>query len=99
MQRSTALTRPLGQPAAFVEAMTRVRGSRLRTGALYRDGEQDDTFVELFVVPSWEEHLRQHDERLTGTDRAYQQRATALAEGEPVVARLVGVDVPPGAET
>ena len=87
----------------FVEAMARVRGSRLRTGAvswgLYRDGEHDDTFVELFVVPSWEEHLRQHHERLTGTDRAYQQRATALSQGEPVVAHLVDVNVPPRAET
>ena len=80
---------------AFVEAMAGVRGSRLRTGAvswgLYRDGGRDDTFVELFVVPSWEEHLRQHHERLTGTDRAYQERATALSEGVPVVAHLVDV--------
>ena len=83
--------------------MQQVRGSRLRTGAvswaLYRDGEHDDTFVELFVVPSWEEHLRQHHERLTGTDRDYQQHATALSEGKPVVAHLVDVDVPPRAET
>ena len=94
---------PTANQRPFVEAMARVRGSRLRTGAvswgLYRDGEHDDTFVELFVVPSWEEHLRQHHERLTGTDRAYQQRATALSEGEPVVAHLVDVDVPPRAET
>ena len=83
--------------------MAHVRGSRLRTGAvswgLYRDGKHDDTFVELFIVPSWEEHLRQHRERLTETDRAYQQRATALTEGEPVAAHLVDVDVPPPAPT
>src|SRR4029077_10607631 len=84
----------------FVEAMGRVRGSRLRTGAaswaLYRDGEHEDTFVDLFIVPSWEEHLRQHHDRLTGTDRGYQQHATALSEGEPVVAHLVDIDVPRG---
>jgi hypothetical protein len=78
--------------------MGRVRGSRLRTGAvswaLYRDGEHDDTFVELFIVPSWEEHLRQHHERLTGTDRDYQQHADALSEGEPVVSHLVDIEVP-----
>jgi hypothetical protein len=78
--------------------MASVRGSRLRTGAiswgLYRDGEHGDTFVELFVVPSWEEHLRQHQERLTGTDRAYQQHAAALARGEPVVTHLVSADLP-----
>jgi MFS family permease len=85
---------------AFVEAMALVRGSRLRTGAvswgLYRDGEHDHTFVELFVVLSWEEHLRQHHERLTETDRAYQQRARALSEHEPVVSHLVAVDEPLG---
>ena len=40
--------------AAFVEAMVRVRLSRLRTGAsqwgLFRDGETAHEFVELFVV-------------------------------------------------
>ncbi len=89
---------PPANQRPFVDAMSRVRGSRLRTGAiswaLYRDGEHDDTFIELFIVPSWEEHLRQHHERLTGTDRDYQQHATALSEGEPVVAHLLDIDVP-----
>jgi hypothetical protein len=83
----------------FVEAMASVRESRLRTGALrwglYRDGEDSGSFVELFVVPTWEEHLRQHNERLTGTDRAYQQRVTALVDGEYDVKHLSRVDVPP----
>ena len=87
---------PMANQRLFVEAKARVRGPRLRTGAvswgLYRDGEHDDTFVELFGVPSWEEHLRQHHDRLTGTDCAYQQRATALSEGESVVAHLVDVE-------
>jgi hypothetical protein len=87
---------PTASQEAFVEAMARVRGSRLRTGAiswgLYRDGEQADTFVELFVVPSWEEHLRQHHRRLTGTDRGYQQRARELADREPVVAHLISAE-------
>jgi hypothetical protein len=83
---------------AFVAAMAQVRDSRLRTGAvrwgLYRDGESEDSFVELFVVPSWEEHLRQHHERLTGTDRAYEQRTVDLAENETGVSHLISVDVP-----
>lgn len=78
--------------------MAQVRDSRLRTGAvrwgLYRDGESEDSFVELFVVPSWEEHLRQHHERLTGTDRAYEQRTVDLAEDETGVSHLISVDVP-----
>lgn len=49
---------------AFLGAMQQLRRSRLRTGGarweLYRDGERPDRFVEMFRVPSWEEHLRQH---------------------------------------
>jgi MFS family permease len=82
----------------FVAAMARVRDSRLRTGAirwgLYREGESVDSFVELFVVPSWEEHLRQHHERLTGTDRAYEQRVTDLAADETSLSHLITVEVP-----
>ena len=53
---------------AFLEAMNHLHQSRRRTGAtrweLYRDGDQPDRFIELFSVPSWEEHLRQHEGRL-----------------------------------
>jgi predicted MFS family arabinose efflux permease len=81
-----------GQVAGFLEAMHRVRLSRLRTGAsswqLYRDGEQPDRFLELFVVPSWEEHLRQHGGRLTGADHEFEQEAVAQAAGPPEVTHL-----------
>jgi MFS family permease len=57
---------------AFLAAMQRLRGSRLRSGAtrweLYRVGEHPHVFVEQFQVPSWREHLRQHDGRLTTED-------------------------------
>ena len=78
---------------AFVEAMEAVRRTRLRTGAvrwgLFRDGENPDRFVEAYLVPSWDEHLRQHTGRLTGADRAVEERAHALAEGPPQVAHLL----------
>jgi MFS family permease len=68
----------------FLEAMTRLRRSRLRTGGtsweLYRDGERPDQFVEIFRVPSWEEHLRQHDNRLTATDRVIEEAALAFSD-------------------
>ena len=55
----------------FLQAMARLRQSRLRTGAtgwgLYQDGQDLRLFIELFGVPSWEEHLRQHRERQTAT--------------------------------
>jgi MFS family permease len=76
----------------FLEAMTRVRRSRLRTGAtsygLYRDGADPQRFVEVSQYPTWAEHLRQHAGRLTGTDQAYEEEATALVEGRPEVAHL-----------
>ena len=80
---------------AFLEAMDSVRRSRQRSGAsrwdLYRDGADRSHFVETFVVPSWAEHLRQHGERLTGTDQALEERAIALADGPPEVQHLISV--------
>ena len=79
----------------FLEAMDSVRRSRQRSGAsrwdLYRDGADRRHFVETFVVPSWAEHLRQHGERLTGTDQALEERAIALADGPPEVQHLFSV--------
>jgi hypothetical protein len=82
----------------FLRAMTHVRLSRLRTGAtqwgLFRDGETPHRFVELFVVSSWDEHMRQHGDRLTGTDQQYEAEAKALSDpsGEP--SHLIAVDLP-----
>jgi MFS family permease len=76
-----------GQEQPFLQAMGRLRRSRLRTGAtdwaLYRDGQNPRLFVELFAVPSWEEHLRQHRERQTGTDLEYRDDAAALSDPPP----------------
>src|ERR1700683_4117300 len=67
--------------------MVRVRLSRLRTGAtqwgLFRDGELPHDFVELFVVARWNEHLRQHTDRLTGTDEEFLDAARALSDPAP----------------
>jgi MFS family permease/quinol monooxygenase YgiN len=85
-----------GNVAAFIEAMERVRRSRQRTGAtrweLYREGEDPHQFVELYLVRSWEEHMRQHGGRMTGTDRDVERAALALAEGPTVVAHLFPPD-------
>jgi MFS family permease len=70
--------------AAYLEAMDHLRRSRRRTGAtrweLYRDGERPDRFLEIFSVPSWEEHLRQHEGRLTAADRAIEEAALAFSD-------------------
>ncbi len=81
----------------FLQTMSWVRKSRLRTGAarwgLYRDGETAHRFLEIFVVPSWEEHLRQHRERLTGFDRQYEEQADALSNPSSQTAHFTGVDI------
>jgi len=73
--------------AEYLAAMQRLRGSRLRSGAtrweLYRVGESPHVFVEQFQVPSWREHLRQHDGRLTSEDAALEDAAFAHVIGRP----------------
>jgi MFS family permease len=80
--------------AVFLEAMEQLRESRLRTGAtrweLYRDVERPNRFVEMFSVPSWEEHLRQHHGgRLTGTDREVEEAALAFSDPPPRAEHLL----------
>ena len=79
----------------FREAMERVGRSRRRSGAerwgLFQDSARPERFVEAYVVPTWEEHLRQYQERYTRADEAYAQEALELVrEGtQPVVRHLV----------
>ena len=79
---------PLENAAAFTAAMKRVGRSRRRTGAtrweLYRDGADLTRFVELYSVPSWSEHLRQHHGRITAADRTFEEAAVALTDGGPI---------------
>ena len=64
--------------------MQQLRASRRRTGAsrweLYRDAEHPNRFVEMFRVPSWEEHLRQHAGRLTAHDQEVEEAALAFSD-------------------
>lgn len=76
----------------YLAAMQRVQASRRRTGAtrwyLYRDAAAPQRFVESFLVPSWDEHLRQHRERQTVVDHDIEREAQQLASGPPTVAHL-----------
>ena len=73
---------PVENADAFREAMERVGRSRQRTGAerwgLYQDGVDTERFLEAYVVPTWEEHLRQHQERYTRSDAMYLEEARKL---------------------
>jgi MFS family permease len=80
---------------AFREAMAPVGRSRRRTGAvrwsLYRDATDPMRFVETYVVPTWGEHLRQHEERVTVRDQQIEAAALELLEPgtRPVISHLL----------
>ncbi|MDX2167865.1 MAG: MFS transporter [Deltaproteobacteria bacterium] len=81
---------------AFAAAAVALEPIRRRDGAiewgLYRDLESERRFVEVFLVPSWLEHLRQH-ERITVSDRRVQERINAYSTGgRAQVSHLLGVD-------
>jgi len=80
--------------ADFRRAMHSLRASRLRDGAigwhLYSDPMVSGRYLELFVVGSWLDHLRQH-ERVTKADRAIQEQLLAYQRDKtaPVVSHLL----------
>ncbi|OFI36942.1 hypothetical protein BIU82_10990 [Arthrobacter sp. SW1] len=81
------------QEQQFLAAMQAVRRSRLRSGAtrweLYRVGEAPEVFLEQFLVPSWREHERQHEGRLTAEDQAVEDAAFAHVIGTPRAQHLL----------
>jgi hypothetical protein len=76
----------------FVEVIHEYGRTRCRDGAyrwgIFRDTEVADSYVEIFLVNSWAEHLRQHD-RQTLADRRLEQRLYACVVGEPDVHHLI----------
>ena len=69
----------------FARGMRRVERQRRRTGArhwgLYRDLAAPDIHLEVFVVESWAEHLRQHQRR-TATDLAVHDAVQQYVKGD-----------------
>ncbi|PEG40945.1 MFS transporter [Mycolicibacterium agri] len=80
---------------AFLKAIAVMGRSRQRTGAarwrLYRSVEQENTFVETFMVRSWGEHLHQHYTRLTGNDLLIERAVEQFVDHEPVSHHLIAV--------
>ena len=83
------------QESKFLKAMGQYARVRRRDGAyrwgIYRDIEVTNRFVEIFLVHSWAEHLRQHD-RQTNADRELEQRVYSYVVGEPKVRHLLYAD-------
>ena len=66
--------------------------TRRRDGAsqwgIFRDTEDSNRYLEMFLVNSWGEHLRQH-ERLTKADRELEERIRSYTLKEPTVRHLI----------
>jgi hypothetical protein len=79
----------------FVKAMRQYGRVRRRDGAyqwgIYRDVEVANRYVEMFLVHSWAEHLRQHA-RQTKADRDLEERVHSYVAGEPKVRHLLYAD-------
>jgi len=82
------------QEAKFVEAIHEYGRIRRRDGAyrwgIYRDTEVADRYLEIFLVNSWAEHLRQHA-RQTHADEEVEQRLYSYVSGQPEVHHLIYV--------
>jgi MFS family permease len=93
---------PIENADAFRHAMQWVGRSRRRSGAerwgLFQDGADPELFLEAYLVPTWEEHLRQHQERFTRSDRLHEQRALELVRdgSEPRVRHMFFAEPPAG---
>ncbi len=72
---------PAGNLDEFINAMSAVRRSRLRTGGhswgLYRDVEHPDTIIERFTVASWTEFEHQRTQRWVDYDHEGVTKARA----------------------
>src|ERR1700724_1843977 len=76
----------------FLAAMQKYGRVRRRDGAsrwdVFRDLEHADVYLETFQVPSWAEHLRQH-ERFTRGDSELEQLIGSYARGGPRTRHLI----------
>jgi hypothetical protein len=87
----------LADRAAFAGLMRQMELVRRRSGAvgwsLYEDPEHPDELLEVFMVDSWVEHLRQH-ERGTRAEIGLRDRVRALHRGSepPAVTHLLAFE-------
>jgi MFS family permease len=80
----------------FLVALDRLGKERRRDGAyawgVFEDAAEEGRMVEIFLVESWVEHLRQH-ERVTNADRLVEDTVDRFhMHGTPKVTHLIAVD-------
>src|ERR1700728_3101582 len=81
---------------AFLEAVAKLEPERRRDGAyrwgVYEDAAEEGRILEIFLVESWMEHLRQH-ERVTNADRLVQEAVYKFSlQGAPKVTHFIAAD-------
>ena len=86
---------PVANHEAFREVLQRRGRARRRSGAqrwgLFQHAGDPNQFTEVFLLPTWEEHLRQHGERYTALDLKLRDETRALIEDgtEPVINHML----------
>lgn len=81
---------------SFLQAISKLRLERLRDGVyhwvVYEDSAFPTRMTEMFLVPSWLEHQRQH-QRVSHADREVQETVRQYHKGptDPIVRHLVAV--------
>ena len=77
---------------ALLSALEKLSHERRRDGAydwgVFEDSAENLRFLEIFLVESWLEHLRQH-ERVTNADRVLQERIHHLLVRAPEVRHFI----------
>jgi Transmembrane secretion effector len=86
------LIRPADR-APFMEALANLGNERRRDGAfdwwVFEDVAKPGRFLEIFMLDSWIEHMRQHA-RVSNTDRELQERVRSFhIQGTPQVTHLL----------
>ncbi len=82
--------------AAFLEAIAKLEHGRRRDGAyawgVLEDAAEEGRVLEMFLVESWMEHLRQH-ERVTNADRIVQEAVERFdVDGDPKVTHFIAAE-------
>lgn len=83
---------PQDHEVKFLEAIHKYSRVRRRDGAyrwgIFRDIAAADRYLEVFLVDTWAEHMRQH-ERQTQADRHLEERLHTYTATEPKVRHLI----------
>ena len=83
---------PAEHREAFLTAMAPLARERRRDGAydwnLFQDSAHPERLIEIWLVDSWLEHMRQH-RRVTRADQALEERAARFSRAAPRITHYV----------